>query len=64
MEYGGEMADQVTKDSVTFKDAPLRFEAGTPVISGAIGLSAAIDYIESVGFDQIHNQIHQYLLSN
>lgn len=67
MEYGGEMADQVTKDSVTFKDAPLRFEAGTPVISGAIGLSAAIDYIESVGFDQIHNhthEIHQYLLSN
>ena len=66
MEYGGEMADQVTKDSVTFKDAPLRFEAGTPVISGAIGLSAAIDYIESVGFDQIHNhthEIHQYLLS-
>ena len=65
MEYGGEMADQVTKDSVTFKDAPLRFEAGTPVISGAIGLSAAIDYIESVGFDQIHNhthEIHQYLL--
>lgn len=66
MEYGGEMADQVTKDSVTFKDAPLRFEAGTPVISGAIGLSAAIDYIESVGFDQIHNhtrEIHQYLVS-
>lgn len=66
MEYGGEMADQVTKDSVTFKDAPLRFEAGTPVISGAIGLSAAIDYIESVGYDQIHNhthEIHQYLLS-
>lgn len=66
IEYGGEMADQVTKDSVTFKDAPLRFEAGTPVISGAIGLSAAIDYIESVGFNEIHNhthEIHQYLLS-
>ncbi|MBN2268752.1 MAG: cysteine desulfurase [Acholeplasmataceae bacterium] len=64
-EYGGEMVDQVTKDSVTFKDAPLRFEAGTPVISGAIGLSAAIDYIESVGFDDMHHhthEIHQYLL--
>ncbi len=64
-EYGGEMADQVTKDSVTFKDAPLRFEAGTPVISGAIGLSAAIDYIEMIGFNEIHahtHEIHQYLL--
>ena len=65
-EFGGEMADQVTKNSVTFKEAPLRFEAGTPVISGAIGLSAAIEYIESIGFDQIHahtHEIHQYLLN-
>ena len=46
VEYGGEMADEVFKDHATFKEAPLRFEAGTPVISGAIGLSAAIHYIE------------------
>jgi cysteine desulfurase/selenocysteine lyase len=64
-EFGGEMADQVFKDSATFKEAPLRFEAGTPVISGAIGLAAAIKYMTKIGLDQIHahNQmLHQYTL--
>jgi cysteine desulfurase/selenocysteine lyase len=55
VEYGGEMADEVFKDHATFKDAPLRFEAGTPVISGAIGLAAAIRYIEKIGYDNIHD---------
>ncbi|BCR36577.1 aminotransferase class V-fold PLP-dependent enzyme [Mariniplasma anaerobium] len=55
VEYGGEMADEVFKDHATFKDAPLRFEAGTPVISGAIGLAAAIRYIENIGYDDIHD---------
>lgn len=54
VEYGGEMADQVFKDHATWKEAPLRFEAGTPIISGAIGLSAAVDYIQKVGYDNIH----------
>ncbi|AUD63555.1 cysteine desulfurase [Tenericutes bacterium MO-XQ] len=54
VEYGGEMADQVFKDHATWKDAPLRFEAGTPIISGAIGLSAAVDYIQKIGYDNIH----------
>lgn len=65
-EYGGEMADQVTKFTATYKDTPLRFEAGTPVISGAIGLSAAIDYIESIGFNSIHEhtkKLHLYTLN-
>ncbi len=65
-EYGGEMADHVTKYDVTYKDAPLRFEAGTPVISGALGLSRAIDYLHQVGFDAIHdytNALHIYALS-
>ena len=64
-EYGGEMADEVYKDHATWKDAPLRFEAGTPVISGAIGLAAAIRYIETIGIDQIHQHteaLHQYTL--
>lgn len=55
VEFGGEMADQVFKDHATYKEAPLKFEAGTPVISGALGLSAAIDYIQKIGYDQIHD---------
>ncbi len=54
VEFGGEMADQVFKDHATYKEAPLKFEAGTPVISGALGLSAAIDYIRKIGYDNIH----------
>jgi cysteine desulfurase/selenocysteine lyase len=64
-EYGGEMVDQVTKDSATWKEAPMRLEAGTPVISGAIGLAAAMDYIMQLGFENIHahtHQMHQYTL--
>jgi len=53
--FGGEMIDLVELSSSTYKDAPYRFEAGTPVISGAIGLKAAIDYIASVGLASIHN---------
>jgi cysteine desulfurase/selenocysteine lyase len=65
-EFGGEMADQVFKDHFTYKDAPLRFEAGTPVISGAIGLAEAIRYIESLDMDNIEahtKALHQYTLS-
>lgn len=57
-EYGGEMADEVSKDHATWKDAPMKFEAGTPVISGAIGLAEAIRYIESIGFESMHNHTH------
>jgi cysteine desulfurase / selenocysteine lyase len=46
---GGEMIVSVTLEKSTFKKAPHRFEAGTPNIAGAIGLAAAIDYIESIG---------------
>lgn len=65
-EFGGEMVDQVFKDSFTYKDAPLRFEAGTPVISGAIGLAAAVRYIQSIGYEAMHEHtkaLHQYTLS-
>lgn len=58
-EYGGEMADQVFKEDATWKNAPLRFEAGTPVIGGAIGLGAAIDYIETIGLDVIKKHTHE-----
>ena len=46
---GGEMIVSVTLEKSAFKKAPHRFEAGTPNIAGAIGLAAAIDYIERIG---------------
>src|SRR5439155_4858341 len=46
---GGEMIVSVTLQKSAFKKAPHRFEAGTPNIAGAIGLAAAIDYIERIG---------------
>ena len=46
---GGEMIVSVTLEKSTFKKAPHRFEAGTPNIAGAIGLAAAIDYLEGIG---------------
>src|SRR5712691_514421 len=46
---GGEMIVSVTLEKSAFKKAPHRFEAGTPNIGGAIGLAAAIDYIEQIG---------------
>jgi len=50
---GGEMIGYVTTDEVTYGTPPHRFEAGTPAIVQAIGLGAAIDYVESVGRERI-----------
>jgi cysteine desulfurase / selenocysteine lyase len=50
---GGEMIDTVTRDYVTYNDPPHRFEAGTPPIVQAIGLGAAIDYVEGLGRDAL-----------
>jgi cysteine desulfurase / selenocysteine lyase len=46
---GGEMIVSVTYERATFKPAPQKFEAGTPNIAGAIGLGAAVDYLEQIG---------------
>ena len=51
---GGSMIDRVTFEETTYLDPPARFEAGTPHIVGAIGLHAAIDWVEAVGMDAIH----------
>ncbi len=51
---GGEMIRTVSRDSVTYGDPPHRFEAGTPPIVEAIGLGAAVDYINSIGKPRIH----------
>ncbi|HEV7718592.1 MAG TPA: cysteine desulfurase [Arsenicitalea sp.] len=50
---GGEMIETVTLDSVTYNEPPHRFEAGTPPIVQAIGLGAAIDYVDGLGRDAI-----------
>ena len=51
---GGSMIDKVTFEKTTYAPAPTRFEAGTPHITGVVGLSAAIDYVEGIGLDRIH----------
>ncbi|MDE2404954.1 MAG: cysteine desulfurase [Sphingomonadales bacterium] len=51
---GGAMIDRVAFEGTTFAPAPQRFEAGTPAIVEAIGLAAAIDYVDTIGLDAIH----------
>ena len=51
---GGAMIDRVTFDGTTYAAPPARFEAGTPHIVGAIGLAAAIDYVDAIGVGAIH----------
>ena len=53
-EYGGEMVEDVTKDKIVLNEAPIRLEAGTPIIGGAIGLGAAADYMLEIGLKNIH----------
>lgn len=52
--YGGDMNEEVFKDNVEVKDIPYRFETGTPAIAEGIGLGEAVDYLLSIGFDNIH----------
>jgi cysteine desulfurase/selenocysteine lyase len=51
---GGDMIERVSFEKTTFREPPERFEAGTPNISGAIGLAAAIEFLDSVGWEKIH----------
>src|SRR5204863_5500955 len=50
---GGSMIKQVTKAGTTFADVPARFEAGTPAIAQAIGMAAAIRWLDMVGMDAV-----------
>lgn len=54
IEYGGDMIDYVYKTESTWTDLPVKFEAGTPMIAEAVGLNAAIDYINELGIDNIY----------
>jgi len=58
---GGEMIEEVTLETVTYNQPPYRFEAGTPPIVQAIGLGAALDYVEGVGRPRI--RAHEEALS-
>jgi cysteine desulfurase/selenocysteine lyase len=51
---GGAMIEKVTFDETTYLDAPARFEAGTPHIVGAVGLHAAVNWVEQLSLDAIH----------
>jgi cysteine desulfurase / selenocysteine lyase len=51
---GGSMIEKVTFEQTTYLDAPMRFEAGTPHIVGAIGLHAAVNWVEKLSLDAIH----------
>lgn len=50
---GGDMIERVTLDGATWAEIPRKFEAGTPHIAGVIGLGAAADYLERIGFDAV-----------
>lgn len=54
IEYGGEMIDFVYDQESTWTQLPWKFEAGTPNIAGGIGLGAAIDYLNEIGMETIH----------
>ncbi|MED4269863.1 cysteine desulfurase [Geobacillus stearothermophilus] len=65
VEFGGEMIDFVELYDSTWKELPWKFEGGTPIIAGAIGLGAAIDFLEQVGLDAIaahEHELAQYAL--
>lgn len=51
---GGEMIESVTRDGAVYAELPYKFEAGTGNAAGAVGLHAAIDYVNSIGFDTMH----------
>ncbi|MFH4963576.1 cysteine desulfurase [Gaetbulibacter sp. M235] len=58
---GGEMIAEVTFEKTTYADLPHKFEAGTPNICGGIAFGAAIDYMNSIGFDNISSYEHELL---
>ena len=59
---GGEMIREVRFEGTTFADPPHKFEAGTPNIAGFVGLGAALDYIQSIGFERMVAREHELLV--
>jgi cysteine desulfurase/selenocysteine lyase len=66
IEFGGEMIDHVDLQNSTWKELPWKFEGGTPIIAGAVGLGAAIDFLLDIGLDAIdqhEQQIVKYAMA-
>jgi len=64
--FGGEMVESVSLKKTSFKNPPLKFEAGTPHIAGAIGLKEAVNYLSRIGFKRIREheiELTEYALS-
>ncbi len=64
-EGGGDMIETVTFEQTTYNIPPMKFEAGTPIIAGVIGLGAAVDFISTIGIDAIRtheDKLYQYLV--
>ncbi|WP_160722431.1 cysteine desulfurase [Bacillus sp. USDA818B3_A] len=59
IEFGGEMIDFVHLQESTWKELPWKFEGGTPIIAGAVGLGAAIDFLNEIGLDNIAEHEHK-----
>jgi cysteine desulfurase/selenocysteine lyase len=59
---GGEMIKTVTFEKTTYNELPHKFEAGTPDISGVIGLGEAVKYIQDIGYDNISQHEHELLV--
>ncbi|MDO3408829.1 cysteine desulfurase [Saccharibacillus sp. CPCC 101409] len=59
VEFGGEMIDDVGLYDSTWKELPWRFEGGTPIIAGAVGLGAAIDFLTELGMDNVAEHEHR-----
>lgn len=59
VEFGGEMIDFVDLYESTWKELPWKFEGGTPIIAAAVGLGAAIDFLEEIGMDEIEAHEHE-----
>ena len=64
--FGGDMIASVKLDTTTWAELPLKFEAGTPNIEGAIGLGAAVDYLTTIGMENVRRhdeELTRYALS-
>lgn len=59
MQFGGGMLDKVGLGKATWKEAPWKFEAGTPPIAEAVGLGIALDYLAEIGMERVHHAVRE-----